>query len=144
MKGAAIVRLSRATTALFVVTAVAATFVRAAVPAAVIVDAVLFLGGIVVFGVALVLAAGRSREAEIGIGGLFFLAGSATAEERRAVLAPVVLQVVVALATAAARPFSSLAFGILVPTLGLALAGVWGARHGQFGPRVIDPRRRAR
>jgi hypothetical protein len=109
-----------------------------------VVDAALFLGGIALFGVALVLAAGRSREAEMGIGGLFFLAGSASKAEQRAELAPWVVEVVGALATAAARPFTSLAFGILVPIYGLALAGIWGARHGQFGPRVAPPPRGSR
>jgi hypothetical protein len=52
--------------------------------------------------------------------------------------------VVVAFAAAALRPFTSLAFGILVPMWGLALAGVWGARHGTFGPRVVAEPRRSR
>jgi hypothetical protein len=42
----------------------------------------------------------------------------------------------VAVATAAARPFSSLAFGILAPMFGLALLALWGAVHGRFPPRV--------
>jgi len=43
--------------------------------------------------------------------------------------------VVAAFATAAARPNSSLAFGILAPLWGQGLAGLWGARHGAFPPR---------
>jgi hypothetical protein len=46
------------------------------------------------------------------------------------------VQVVVALVTAIARPFTGLAFGILVPVFGLGLAGLWGARRGSFPSRV--------
>lgn len=144
MKGATIIRISWASAAGFAVTALVAALVKEAVAVAVVVDAVLFLAGIAAFAAAIVLAAGRSREAEMGIGGLFFLAGSATPSERRAVLGPLVVESVVALATAGARPFSGLAFGILVPTLALGLAGVWGARHGSFGPRVTAPKRNPR
>jgi hypothetical protein len=35
-----------------------------------------------------------------------------------------------------ARPFTSLAFGVLSPLFGLAMAGLWGARHGSFGART--------
>jgi hypothetical protein len=44
-------------------------------------------------------------------------------------------QTAIALGTAAARPFTSVAFGILVPMFGLGLAGLWGARHGRFEAR---------
>jgi hypothetical protein len=43
--------------------------------------------------------------------------------------------VVAGLAGAIARPFTTLAFGILTPMLGLGLNGLWGSRHGRFGPR---------
>jgi hypothetical protein len=47
----------------------------------------------------------------------------------------VVIQVAVAVATAAARPFSELAFGVLVPLFGMALLALWSARHGTFPRR---------
>ena len=50
-------------------------------------------------------------------------------------MASLAAEVVVALATASARPFTSLAFGILAPVFALGLAGLWGARFGTFGPR---------
>jgi hypothetical protein len=52
--------------------------------------------------------------------------------------------VVVAVATAAVRPFTPLAFGILVPLYGLGLAGVWAAAFGTFGPRRHPGPRRSR
>ena len=53
---------------------------------------------------------------------------------RRATMA----SVAVALVTAGLRPFTSLAFGVLVPMFGLAQAGLWGARYGRFGSRFDD------
>ena len=60
------------------------------------------------------------------------------------------VQTIVGLVTAAIRIETTLAFGILVPTLGLAFCGLWGARHGLFPPRrfaqeqVAIPKRRKR
>ena len=45
-------------------------------------------------------------------------------------------------ATAAARPFTALAFGVLVPMLGLGLMALWGARYGALPGRRGDARRR--
>jgi hypothetical protein len=48
--------------------------------------------------------------------------------------------------TSAVRPFSSLAFGVLVPVSGLGLMGLWGARYGTFPPRggpESEPARKA-
>jgi hypothetical protein len=50
-------------------------------------------------------------------------------------LGALAVETVVAFATAGARPFSALAFGILVPMFGLGLSGRWGARYGHFDPR---------
>ena len=36
---------------------------------------------------------------------------------------------------AAARPFTALAFATLVPVFGLAINGIWSARHGFFVDR---------
>lgn len=58
-------------------------------------------------------------------------------------------QVIVAVATAIARPNtlqegaqgssrgSTLAFGVLVPVLGLGLNGLWAATYGTFGARRL-------
>lgn len=137
MIGDPIVRASAAGTVVFVLTAVAAVVTRAATVAAAAVALGLFAAGIGIFFWAYAIAVGRSRTDAIGIGGLFFLAGEDTAPKpvKRVLLGLLAVQTVVGLATAAARPFTTLAFGVLVPLFGLALAGLWGARHGRFGPR---------
>lgn len=126
-------------TVVFVATAVAAAVWPAGRPVAVAVALVLFAVGIVAFLTAYGIAVARSRNDAIGIGGLYFLAGDvAPAGVRRAFMAALAVQIVVALATAAVRPFTTLAFGILVPMFGLGLSGVWGARHGFFERRFDD------
>lgn len=100
------------------------------------VSVVLFLAGCALFMVDLVLAAARSRDDAMGIGGLFFLAGSAPTSVQRHLLASLAVQVVVAIGAAALDPFTPLAFGTLVPTLGLAFCGLWSVRHGLFPARV--------
>jgi hypothetical protein len=111
---------------------------------AVAVDGLLFAGGCAIFLWALVLAATRGREAEIGMGGLFFLAGSAPAGVQRLLVGSLAAEAVGALATAAARPFTALAFGILVPVWGLGHCGLWAARYGEFGPGRAQSSRGAR
>jgi hypothetical protein len=48
------------------------------------------------------------------------------------------VQVVVAVAVASVRPFTALAFSVLVPMLGLGLMALWAARHGRFPPKPPD------
>ena len=131
------VKATLAGTAVFAATAVAAVLTEAARPVAAVTDLALFAAGIALFFWAYAIAVGRSRTDAIGIGGLFFLAGQRTdpASTKQALLGALAAQTVIALATAAARPFTSLAFGVLVPLYGLALTGLWGARHGTFAPR---------
>ena len=133
-----IVNASWIGTVVFAATAIAAVATRPARIPAVVVAAALFAAGIGVFFWAYAIAVARSRTDAIGIGGLFFLAGKDTAPsptDKRQLLASLAVQTVVALATAGARPFSTLAFGVLVPLYGLALTGLYGGRHGRFGPR---------
>lgn len=96
-----------------------------------------FVAGSALFCVVLVLAAARSRDDAMGIGGLFFLAGSAPGSVQRSLLGSLAAQVVVAVAGAALRPFTPLAFGTLAPTLGLALCGLWGVRYGLFPAQEV-------
>lgn len=98
-----------------------------------------FLLGSAVFVIVLLFAAARSREDAMGIGGLFFLAGSAPPEAQRALLGSLAAQVVVAIAGAAIRPFTPLAFGTLAPVLALSLCGWWSVRHGVFPAREDVP-----
>lgn len=137
--GSGIVTLSWAGTGVFVAVGTIATLLpdEAARPAAVV-DGVLFALGVVAFLWAYAIAVGRSRTDAIGIGGLYFLAGSAPKAIRFRLLAALGAQVVVAVVTASIRPYTSVAFGILVPMFGLGLAGLWGARHGEFPPRDHD------
>jgi hypothetical protein len=135
--GAGIVNLAWAGTGAFAVTAIVATILDrdAFTYVAVGVALALFAVGCGAFLWAYALAVARSREELIGIGGLYFLAGTApkvVAFRLRLVLA---IEVVIALATSAIRPYTSVAFGILVPMFGLGLMGLWGARHGTFAPR---------
>ena len=139
-RGRPIVAASWVGTALFASTATAAA-VTTNTPARLLAAAValvLFTAGIGAFGWAFATAVGRSRTVAIGIGGLFFLAGDGTAPggTKRALLLSLAIQTATALVTAAVRPFTSLAFGVLVPLYGLAVAGLYGARHGHFGPRA--------
>jgi hypothetical protein len=134
--GERIVRASWIGTAVFGVTAAVGALVPAADLPALIVSLVLFAAGTVAFFVAYARAVARSRTEQLGVMALFFLEGRvAPRPVRRLLLGSFAVEVLVAAATAAARPNTSLAFGILVPVYGLALAGVWGAYHGTFPAR---------
>jgi hypothetical protein len=136
LEGRPIIVTSLAGTAIFTAVAIAAAIAPKTLGgAAVAVDLVLFAFGVAAFLSAYAIAIGRSRFDAIGIGGLYFLAGSAPAPVRRLLLGALAVETVVAFATAGARPFSALAFGILVPMFGLGLSGRWGARYGHFDPR---------
>jgi hypothetical protein len=80
----------------------------------------------------------RSRHEVISVAGLYFGAGSAPRDVRVQLLGATVVQLVVSITTALIRPFTSLAFGTLVPIFGLGLMGLWAARHGTF-PRRHGP-----
>ena len=77
----------------------------------------------------------NARGENVGVGNLFFLTGSAPVPVRRQLLGALVLSVVLAGATAWAN-----AFAVLEPMLPLALAGLWGARHGEFSERDMTAR----
>jgi hypothetical protein len=59
---------------------------------------------------------------------------------RTNLLGALAAQVAVAVLTASVRPYTTLAFGTLVPVYGLGLCGLWAARHGSFGSRVVARR----
>jgi hypothetical protein len=108
--------------------------------AAVIVDLALFVLGCAAFVATLVAAAARSRTDELSLLGLWWLTGTAPGGIRRALLGAFSVQVVVALVTASVRPYTGLAFGVLVPVFGLGLVGLWASRDGTFPPRSTHPR----
>ena len=131
-----IIRASWIGTIALAVTSTAAAITEAARGVAVIVDLLLFVGGIVAFLWAYAIAVGRSRTDEIGIGGLYFLQASAPKPVQRHLLGSLAVEVVIAIATAAAKPFTSVAFAVLAPMWGLGLAGLWAAKHGNFATRT--------
>ena len=97
-------------------------------------DLVLFALGMLAFVRTLLVAAERSRREELSVAGIWFLAGAPPAI-RRWLLGCLAVQVVVALVTASLRPYTALAFGVLVPLFGLGLCGLWAVRSGSFPPR---------
>ena len=142
MQGEAIVRASWIGTAAFGVTAALGVAVPAVDFVPFLLSIALFAAGTVAFFMAYARAVSRSRTDKVGVMALFFLEGRvAPRPVRRNLLGSFVVQIVVAVAVAAARPNTSLAFGILVPVYGLALAGLWGARHGVFPERTPRPGR---
>jgi hypothetical protein len=137
--GRGIIAASWLGTAVFVIVAIGAAVAPDSLGAtAALVDVILFLAGVVVFLWAYGVAVGRSRTDLMGIGGLFFLAGSAPRAVQVRLLVPLGIEVAVGIMTASVRLYSPLAFGILVPMYGLGLAGLWGARHGSFPPRPVS------
>lgn len=137
--GRRLVQASVVGTTVFTITALVAAAVGGwALWPAFVVALGLFLAGCGLFVAAYATALQRSRRDEMGMGGLFFLAGKGTAPVpvKRRLLGASGVQVVVALATALVRPFSTLAFGVLVPMFGVSLQGLWAARHGRFGSRL--------
>lgn len=139
-EGVALIRATWIGTAVFILGAVVAALVPDARFAVAILDVALFLGGCALFFWALAVAAGRSREVEIGLWSLFLLEGVAPSRVRVLMLSPIGIEIAVALSTAwIAGP---LAFGILVPVWALGCSGLWGAKYGRFGPRVVQSSRR--
>ncbi|MEN3271698.1 MAG: hypothetical protein V7636_459 [Actinomycetota bacterium] len=98
-------------------------------------DLVLFALGCLVFARTLLTAAQRSRTEELSVAGIWLLAGQRK-DIQRWLLGCLAAQVVIALAAAGLRPYTAVAFGVLVPTLGLALCGLWAVRSGTFPPRA--------
>ena len=142
--GANIVRANIVGTGLFVVSSVlaAAVFTESFRTAGALVALTVFAIGIFAFLSSYWTAVQRSRAEHIAVSQLYFLgAGSAPRTVRRTMNGALLVQVVVALATAFSRTNtngksgSTLAFGVLVPMFGLGLNGLWCARHGTFAHR---------
>lgn len=98
-------------------------------------DLVLFALACLVFARTLVAAAQRSRTEELTVASIWLLSGQPK-EMQRWLLGCLGVQVAVALVAAGLRPYTSVAFGILAPTFGLALCGLWAVRSGTFPPRA--------
>lgn len=134
-----IMQASLVGTVVFTLVAVAsAVFLEELKVVIVVVSAALFAVGCVAFLWAFALAVERSRTDAIGMGGLFFLQGTAPRAVQVRLFAAFGVQVVVAVATASARPFTNQAFAVLAPMFGLGIMGLWGARFGRFAARPSD------
>ncbi|MFM7744119.1 MAG: hypothetical protein ACKO8T_00440 [Actinomycetota bacterium] len=108
----------------------------------VVVSLTLFAVGVATFLIGFFAAVQSSRESEISVSQLFFLTGEVASRDVKVpMLAALAVQTVAGIATAIARPTtdgktgSVLAFGVLVPMLGLGLNGLWASRHGAFAER---------
>ena len=130
--GQRIVVTSWAGVALFFLTAVpAAAGVAGFDVAALVVDVLLFLAGIVVFLWGFAVALARNAQGDdIVVSSLFLIQGPVPRPVRRHLFAALAVSVVIAGATGTTD-----AFGVLVPMFPLGLIGFWGARHGAFPPR---------
>jgi hypothetical protein len=138
--GTAVLRADLVGTVAFAVTSVAAAaFLRPGVQApAAAVSGALFVGGCLAFAWGFLAAVERSRTEAVELSSLFFLKDSAPTPVRRTLLGLLAVQVVTAIATAAARPYTSLAFGVLAPVWGLGLITMWAGLHGTFPPKRAD------
>jgi hypothetical protein len=141
-----LVRINMVLTALFVVftTVAAAVFSPELRVAVAVFDLALFAIGVSTFILGYFSAVQRSRYDEISVAGLFLLldkvADRSTAVKMNSALA---VQTIVGLTGAIVRgstdgkPGSTLAFGVLVPLLGLGLNGMWASKHGVFEARNL-------
>lgn len=139
-----LVRINVVLTGLFVVvTAIAAAVFSPELRVAVAVfDLVLFAIGVATFILGYFSAVQRSRYDDVSVAGLFLLldkvADRSTTLKMNSALA---VQTIIGLMGAIVRgstdgkPGSTLAFGVLVPLLGLGLNGMWASKHGVFAPR---------
>src|SRR4051812_35925108 len=104
----------------------------------VVFDLLLFGLGMLAFARTLLVAAQRSRTEELSVAGIWFLSGSAPKTIRMWLLGCLAVESVVALVAASLRPYTPVAFGVLVPMYALGLTGLWAVRSGSFPPRSPD------
>jgi hypothetical protein len=133
--GALLIKASWTGTAVFALTATASVFSTTFRPVGVASAMVWFALGCVAFLWAYAIGLERSRTEELAVTTIYFLAGSAPRSVRLSLMGSLAAQLVIAFTAASLRPFTGLAFGILVPMYGLGVAGLWAARHGTFPPR---------
>lgn len=141
-----IVLWNRVATVGFAVVAVpSAIFFTSALRVAVVAVCLgLFAVGVAAFLLGYFAAVQRSREEEISVTQLFMLAGEVAPKNvRRAMWYCLAAQCAVGLGVALARPStdgkagSVLAFGVMVPMLGIGLNGLWAGKFGTFAQRQL-------
>jgi ABC-type enterobactin transport system permease subunit len=139
-----LLRVNLGLTVLFLITTIVAAvvFTPATRAAGVAVDLVLFGVGVAAFIWGYFSAVQRSRVDEISVASLYFLSGQvANKQVQKTMNGCLIAQLVIGLAGAIARSStdgkagSTLAFGVLVPLLGLGLNGLWASQFGTFTPR---------
>lgn len=97
---------------------------------------VVFLAGAALFTWAFLIAAGRSRLEEVSVAGAFFLGDGAVSNSDRVwAYGLLTAQSVIGLAAASADPYTTMAFGILVPMFGIGAVAFLGSAHGAFRVR---------
>lgn len=133
-----LLQIDAVATVVFTLAAIAAVVAGGAwVSVLVVLSTLLFVVGSIACLWAFAIAVRRSRYDEIAPTQLYFLTGGcAPSRVRNRFLVLLVVQVAVGLAAASLRPFTGVAFGILVPMFGLGLAGLWAARNGTYPERV--------
>jgi hypothetical protein len=146
--GARVVRLDLAGTAVFLVALAIAVPLRSYRFAQFLIGGVsmaLFAVGVATTLWAYTRALDRSRVDEVGVANLYLLTGdTAPKTVRRMMSVALAVQVLAAIAGAwigvvglDKGQLNALAFGVLVPMFGFGMNGVWAARHGSYGPRVV-------
>jgi hypothetical protein len=136
LPGIALIRASYVGTAVLAATTALAVLIDGPPRGvAAVVAGVMFVLGCLAYLLGYAQAVRRSRQEVITMAGLAFLVDAAPAGVQRRLIGSTVAEVVVVVAAAAARPFTTLAFGILAPVFGLGLQCLWAARHGRFPAR---------
>ena len=127
-----IVLFNRVATVSFAVVAVlsAIFFTSAWRVAIVAVCLVLFAAGVATFLLGYFAAVQRSREEEISVTQLFFLAGEVAPKNVR-------LAMWYCFAAQCAVGLGVMAFAVMVPMLGIGLNGLWAGKFGTFAPRQL-------
>ena len=87
----------------------------------------------------------KSRKHEVGVANLYLLTGTTAPKDvKRWMTGALTVQIVAAFVGATIGvtgldqgEVNALAFGVLVPMFGIGMNGVWAARYGSYGPRVV-------
>jgi len=133
-------RINLFLTALFLAATVVAAvvFSPATRAAGVGVDLALFSIGVAAFIWGYFSAVQRSRVDEISVASLYFLSGQvADKQVQKTMNGCLIAQLAGAIVRSSTdgKAGSTLAFGVLVPLLGLGLNGLWASQFGTFTPR---------
>lgn len=97
---------------------------------------VAFVAGAALMAAGVVIGSARSREEFVTLGGLLLMAAPHHPPARRRLLRVLAgVQSVAGVGAAVSRPFTTVAFAVLVPMFGLGVMAWVGARDGDFDPR---------